>query len=140
MKKGRTSNGLIAVVLATVIAFSTAVASQPVVSKNSAVDWKKAETNYIAALTCENLGVRQSAANYLAEYRLKGAVEPLIQLLQTDKMESMRMAAALALVSLGGSNAMAAVGDAALYDGSDKVSKFCESLLEASSNKFSALE
>jgi HEAT repeat protein len=139
MKKGLTIYGLMTVVVATVIAFTSAVASQPVVSKSPTTDWKKAESNYIVALACDNLGVRQSAANYVAIYRLKGAVEPLILLLKTDKVENMRMAAALALVSLGGSQARAAVEEAALYDGSEKVSKFCESLLEASPNKFSAL-
>jgi HEAT repeat protein len=139
MEKGRTIYGLMTIMVATVIAFTSAVASQPVVSKNPTIDWKKAEANFIVALACGNLGVRQSAANYVAIYRLQGAVEPLIQLLKSDKVESMRMAAALALVSLGGSQARAAVEEAALYDGSDKVSKFCESLLEASANKFSAL-
>jgi HEAT repeat protein len=139
MKKGLTIYGLMAVVVSTVIAFTSAVASQPMLSKSPAVDWKKAEANFIVALACDNLGVRQSAANYVAIYRLTSAVEPLIQLLKTDKVESMRMAAALALVSLGGSPARVAVEEAALYDGSEKVSKFCESLLEASPNKFSAL-
>jgi HEAT repeat protein len=140
MKKGLTIHGFVAVVAATVIAFTSAVASQPVISKNPSIDWKKAEANYIVALNSDNLGIRQSAATYVAEYQLKGAVEPLIQLLKSDKVESMRMAAALALVSFDNGTARAAVEEAALYDGSDKVSKFCQSLLEASPNKFSALE
>ena len=52
----------------------------------------------------------------------------------------MRMAAALALVSFDNGTARAALEEAALYDGSDTVAKFCQALLEASPNKFSALE
>ena len=140
MKKGLTIQGLIAVVVATVIVFASAVASQPVVSRYASVDWKKAEVNYIAGLGSENLGIRQSAASYVAEYQLKGAVEPLIQILKFDKVENARMSAALALVTFDDDRARAAVEEAALYDGSDKVVKFCESLLNASPKKFSVLE
>jgi hypothetical protein len=140
MKKGVPLRGMIVVVAATVIAFSSAFASQPMVSKYGDVDWKKAETNYIAALKSENLGIRQSAASYVAEYQLKGAIEPLIQVLKTDKVESARMSAALSLIILDGVQARAAVEEAALYDGSEKVVKFCESLLKASPQKFSLLE
>ena len=140
MKKGMTIHGLVAVMVATVIAFTAAVASQPVIAKNPNVDWKKAEANYVSCLASENLGIRQSAANYVAEYQLKGAIEPLITVLKADKVESARMSAALALVSLGDSRARAAVEEASLYDGSEKVAKFCECLLDASAKKLSALE
>ena len=140
MKKGLNTRGLIAVMVATVIAFTAAVASQPAVTKNPSVDWKKAEANYVSCLASENLGIRQSAANYVAEYQLKGAIEPLIALLRADKVESVRMSAALALVTLGDSRGRDAVEDASLYDGSEKVAKFCECLLDASSKKISALE
>ena len=140
MEKGLTTQRLIMVAAAAVMACASAVASQPMVSKYDDVDWKKAETNYIAALNSDNLGIRQSAASYVAEYQLKGAMEPLIQILKSDKVESARMSAALALVTLGDVRARAAVEEAALYDGSDKVIKFCQSLLNASPQKFSALQ
>ncbi len=140
MEKGLTFQKLIAVVTLSMVAFTAAVASQPVVSKNPSVDWKKAEANYIAGLTSDNLGIRQSAANFIAQYQLKGAVEPLIEILKSDKVESARMSAALALVTLEEGRARAAVEEAALYDGSDKVAKFCESLLSASPRKYSSLE
>jgi len=139
MEKGLNSQRLIMVAAAAVMAFASAVASQPMISKYGGVDWKKAEANYIAALNSDNLGIEQSAANYVAEYQLKGAVEPLIQILKSDKVESARMSAALALVTLADGRARAAVEEAALYDGSDKVVKFCESLLKASPQRFSAL-
>jgi HEAT repeat protein len=140
MEKGLARKRLITVAAAAVMAFGSAVASQPMNSRFGEVDWKKAETNYIAALRSDNLGVKQSAAGYVAEYELKGAVEPLIQILRSDKVERARMSAALALVTLGDLQGRAAVEEAALYDGSDKVVKFCESLLNASPEKFSALE
>jgi HEAT repeat protein len=140
MKKGLTFQKLLAVVTASVVLFAAAVASQPVVSKYQSVDWKKAEANYIAALASDNLGIKQSAAIYIGEYQLKGAVVPLIEILKSDKVEKARMSAALALVTLDDNRARAAVEEAALYDGSDKVAKFCESLLNASPKKFSALE
>ena len=140
MKKGLIAPSLTAIAAALFIAFSSAVASQPSVSRYDNVDWKKAEVNYVAALKSDNIGIRQSAASYVAEYQLQGAVEPLIQILKFDKVESARMSAALALITLNDPRGRAAVEDAALYDGSDKVVKFCESLLNASPDKFSALE
>ena len=115
----------------------TAFATTPKSSNNSKVDWQKAEKNYMAALSSENIGLRQSATNYLAEYRLTGAVQPLIEVLQNDKVEQLRMAAALALVQLGNKEGIDAVKDAAIYDGSDKVAKFCEQLVNASSQELS---
>jgi len=140
MKKGLTFQKLFSVMAASVVLFTAAVASQPVVSSNQSVDWKKAEANYISCLSSDNLGIMKSAASFIGEYQLKGAVEPLISVLKTDKVEDARMSAALALITLDDSRARAAVEEAALYDGSDKVAKFCESLLTATPKKFSSLE
>jgi HEAT repeat protein len=139
MAKGTKIQGMIAVVAATVMLFASAVASQPVNTKYPNVDWNKAEANYVSNLASDNLGIRQSAVNYLAEYQLKGALQPLIEVLKSDKVESVRMAAALALVTLGEDRGRKAVEEAAVYDGSDKVAKFCESLLDASPQKYSSL-
>lgn len=140
MRKGLTFRNLLAIVVASVLLFVAAVASQPVVSTNQSVDWKKAEANYISCLTSDNLGIKQSAATFISEYHLKGAVESLIEVLKSDKIERVRMSAALALITLDDSRARSAVEEAALYDGSDKVARFCESLLNASPQKFSALQ
>ena len=140
MEKGLTTQRLITVAAAAVMVFTSAVASQPMVSRYGDVDWKKAEANYIAALSSDNLGIRQSAASYVAEYQLKGAMAPLIQILKSDKVESARMSAALALVTLDDVRGRAAVEESALYDGSDKVVKFCQSLLNALPEKLGALQ
>ena len=140
MEKGTMKRRLIAVVAAAVMVCASALASQPMVSRYGEVDWNKAQLNYVAALTSDNLGIRQSAASFLAEYQLKGGIEPLIHVLKTDKVESARMSAALALITLDDARGRAAVEEASLYDGSDKVVKFCESLLKASPQKFSLLQ
>ena len=140
MKKGLTVQKLLAVTAASVLLFATALASQPMDTKYAAVDWNKAVANYVAGLKSANLGVTQSAAGFIAEYQLKDAIQPLIEVLKSDKVEQARMSAALALVSLDDPTARAAVQEAALYDGSEKVAKFCESLLNASPQGFSALQ
>ena len=128
----KTSKWVFATVLMISIAV-TAFAKSPA-SVKSNIDWEKAQKNYITALNSDNFGVRRSAANYLGEYKLKGAVQDLIVLLQTDKVENGRMAAALALVQIGEKEGIKAVEEASIYDGSEKVAKFCEHLLNASSN------
>lgn len=102
------------------------------------VDWKRAELNYIAGLSSDNTGVRRNSAAFLGEYRLTNAVEPLINVLKHDKVESVRMASALALVLINTSEARAAVEESSVYDGSDKVAKFCQSLLTTESGSMSA--
>lgn len=121
----------------TLIFALTASATTPKGTEHSKVDWQKAEKNYLVALASSNVGLRHSAANYLAEYRLKGAVQPLIEILQNDKVEQLRMAAALALVQLGNKEGVEAVKDASLYDGSEKVAKFCERLISETSQELS---
>jgi len=126
----KTSKFTLAVLLMTSIAITAFAQSSA--AANNTIDWQKAEKNYLKALGSENLGVRQSAATYVGEYRLKGAVQPLITILQTDKVENSRMTAALALVHIGEKEGIKAVEDASLYDGSEKVARFCEQLLKAS--------
>ena len=120
-----------------ILSFSvTAFASSPV---SSSVNWQKAEQNYIASLYSDNVGVRTSAAGFIGEYRLKGATQDLITILQTDKVERNRMAAAKSLVQIGEQDAIDAVKEAVIYDGSTTVSQYCKQLLETtqSSNDMS---
>ncbi len=120
-----------------ILSFSvTAFASSPV---SSSVNWQKAEQNYIASLYSDNVGVRTSAAGFIGEYRLKGATQDLITILQTDKVERNRMAAAKSLVQIGEKDAMEAVKEAVIYDGSTTVAQYCKQLLETaqSSNDMS---
>lgn len=75
--------------------------------------------------------MRQCVINQIAKYRLHEAVEPLITILQKDSVESVRKAAALTLILLGDGRGRDAVEKASLYDGSDKVARFCAELLNA---------
>lgn len=113
--------------------FATEAAPKEIYTSN--VNWERVEKSYIFALNADNIGVRQSAAGYLAEYKLSGGIEPLITILRNDKVESVRMSAALALITIGTVEARKAVEESSLYDGSEKVAKFCESLLTASTEK-----
>jgi HEAT repeats len=96
---------------------------------STSVNWRIAEKNYIADLSSNNTGIRLSAANHIGEYKLDGAVGPLMAMLKTDTHEQVRMAAALALIRLNDERGRKAVEEASLYDGSDKVAQFCRSLL-----------
>ncbi len=136
MKNNKTK--IYTIFLLAVFAVSAVFAKSPALRVDvSRVDWNKAEQNYIAGLLSENAGLRQSAAGFLGEYKLKGAIQPLISVLQSDKLEQIRMSAALALITIGTAEARQAVMDASIYDGSEKVAKFCESLLNASNQKIS---
>jgi HEAT repeat protein len=123
-------------ILTMIFAFS-ALAATPKTVQSSKVNWTTAEKNYIAALASENIGLRNSAANYIAEYRLSGAVQSLIERLREDKVEQVRMATALALIQLGDNDGIIAVKEAAIYDGSEKVAKFCEQLLNSTAQELS---
>jgi hypothetical protein len=127
--------GVSLIALASIMLTFTAFAAAPSSSKAYEVNWKQAESNYITALQSDNIGVRQSAVQLVARYRLAGTSNQLVSILKTDKHETTRMAAAYALVVIGTDEAMDAVQDAALYDGSDRVSKFCDALLDVSNRK-----
>lgn len=123
-------------ILSLIVALS-AFSTTPKTIQHLKVNWNIAEKNYIAALCSDNVGLRNSAATFIAEYRLTGAVKPLIERLREDKVEQVRMASALALIQLGNSDGIAAVKEAAIYDGSEKVAKFCEQLLNSTSEELS---
>ena len=126
----------ILVVLTLVLSIG-AFASDPKAKDISAIDWNKAEVNYKAALNSTNFGVRTSAAAHIGEYRLSGAVRDLVAILRTDKIEKIRMAAASALMKIGSVEAKSAVKEASIYDGSDKVAKYCEELIKEEIKDFS---
>jgi hypothetical protein len=90
-----------------------------------------AEKNYIIALRTGNEGAKVSAAGFIAGYRLMGGVAELINTLKSDPSESVRISAALALVMLDEPTGREAVNEASMYDGSDRVAQFCDTLLKA---------
>ncbi len=116
---------------------SAAFAKHP--EKNSAkqIDWRSVEKNYLHALSSDNIGIRNSAIAYIARYRLTGASESLITVLRSDKVEQLRMSAASALMQLGNEAGVQAVREATVYDGSEKVSRYCEQLINGNASTVS---
>jgi hypothetical protein len=105
---------------------------------NAYADIKKmltAEKNYIHALKIGNEGVKISAAGYLADYRMTGSVPALVEVLHSDKVENVRISAALSLIMLDDKEGRQAVEESSLYDGSDRVARFCEALLQVHDKK-----
>jgi hypothetical protein len=131
----RTHRSFFIAVIAIVAAASSFAADRSQPSYASAKKWHTAERNYIQALKTGNEGAKVSAAGFIADYRLTGAVPALIEALRSDKTETVRISAALALIMLDVKEGREAVGESALYDGSDRVAKFCESLLKAHAEK-----
>lgn len=120
-----------------IAAGSVTMAAVPKGSQSAQVNWQKAEQNYVAGLQSGNTGVRHSAATFIAEYQLTGAESKLISLLQNDKVEQVRMTAAAALIKIGNEAGRKAVEDAVVYDGSEKVARFCEELIKTASHDLS---
>jgi hypothetical protein len=121
----------LAIAVIATLAATALFAADRTMPRTDQINWKAAEKNYVLALQTGNDGSKISAARLMADYRLKGGAEALITSLKTDPSEAVRMSAALALVMLDVKEGRDAVADAALYDGSDRVAKFCDALLEA---------
>jgi hypothetical protein len=119
----------IAIAVIAIFSASPASAAGRTVPGWSATHWTAAEKNYIHALSCECDGVRISAAEFLGRYQMTESVTPLIEMLHKDKSEQARKAAALSLIMLNVEEGVKAVEEASLYDGSDKVTAFCQHLL-----------
>jgi len=88
-----------AIVLTFVLANFAVAQTQP-------VNDKEYNDYLINALQDENAGIRASAAQLLGERKVEDAVDPLIQLMKTDKNHSARILAALALYNIGDKKAL----------------------------------
>ncbi len=58
------------------------------------------EKNYLNGLSSDNLGIRKSAAFFLGEMKSSKAVVPLMNILRTEKDESLRIMAAWSLIKI----------------------------------------
>jgi len=126
-------------IIVTVMVILTTMSAQSEPTAATSVKWQRGEKNYIVALQSENPGVRQSAAFHVGEYKLRGAVQPLVTLLKNDSVDEVRMAAAFALIQLDDEQGRQAVVEASLRDGSDQVAQFCKTLLNVTSSRDSAM-
>ncbi len=118
--------------LAVLLGVSFLAASAPKNSSNDTVDWTKAEEAYKANLKSENNGVAASAAGFIRKYKLTGAVEELKTLLTKDNADNVKMAAALSLVSIGGTEGRTAVENAMKKEETEIVTEFYRSILHTS--------
>lgn len=70
----------------------------------------------INSLKDQNIGIRCSAANLLAERKVVSAVEPLEKMLTSEKNPSARIVAAMALFQIGDDRALPSLKKAAKQD------------------------
>ncbi|MEW5799555.1 MAG: hypothetical protein AB1728_11180 [Bacteroidota bacterium] len=116
------------VVLA-LLAVSFAVAEMP--EGNAAVNWKKAEQNYIVGLKSDNSGVQASSASYIRKYNLTGAIDELKALLEKNNADNVKMSAALALVRIGGEDGRKAVDEALQKEENEIIAEFYRTILNS---------
>jgi hypothetical protein len=89
-------------------------------------DVQAIEENLLNGLTSENYGLRTSTAYFLGEYKSSKSVVPLMKMLHSEKDESGRILAALALIKIGDSRGVYAVKQAAKFDDSKRVQRLCK--------------
>ncbi|MFZ5519155.1 MAG: HEAT repeat domain-containing protein [Candidatus Zhuqueibacterota bacterium] len=77
---------------------------------------KEYDQYLINSLQDENAGIRTSAAQLLGERKVENAVDPLIQLMRSDKCHSVRIIAALALYKIGDKRALPDIKNLAKTD------------------------
>jgi hypothetical protein len=116
-------------VIAMVVGTSTLTANQ--VKVLTFQEQQKAIAGYRYALQSSNAGVRLSAINYVHRYHLSALTNELIRILKEDSMETVRFAAALALVDIGGKDGRDAVAEAMYDESSPRLAEFCKCLLSS---------
>jgi len=94
-------------------------------TKTAAKDINQIEENLLNGLASENYGLRTSTAYFLGEYKTAKSVIPLMKMLHSEKDESGRILAALALIKIGDSRGVYAVKQAAKFDDSKRVQRLC---------------
>ncbi len=119
------------VLFAVLIGSTFIFAATPESTSISSVNWEKAELNYKAGLKSNNNGLKVSSALYVRKYNLTGAVEELKALLQKDNAETVKMAGALALVTIGGTEGLTSIQNALQTEESVIVSEFYQSILNS---------
>ena len=117
------------VMLAVLLGISFVFAATPESTATTTVNWTKAELNYKACLKSHNNGVKVSAANYIRKYNLTGALEELKTLLTAENAEHVKMAGALALLSVGGNDGRIAILNALKIEENEIVATFYKSIL-----------
>jgi len=82
---------------------------------------KEYDQYLIKSLQDDNVGIRSSAAQLLGERKVEGAVEPLVDILKTEKNPSTRIVVAMALYQIGDQKALPVLKKVAANDKSKTV-------------------
>jgi hypothetical protein len=91
----------------------------------------KAIIGYRYSLTSDNPGVRQWSVIYCHRYHLAELTTDLVTVLFNDPYEEVRIAAAVALIDIGGDEGRKAVATASKSTEFTKLARFCSTLLES---------
>lgn len=119
--------------LALLLLSFTAVSAAGEDHKDSAAknNYESIEANYLAGLKSDNCGLRNSSAYFLGEIKSQKAVIPLMKILRNDKMECLRIYAALALVKIGDERGVFLVKQTAVFDDSERIANLCDKFYRA---------
>lgn len=123
--------------LIAVLAVSFGAAAAPKETKNDEA-WQKAKQTYIQLLSFQNAGVRASAANFIRKYDIVEAKEALKEALACDNCETVKFAAALALIHVSGDEGLTIIKEAMATEENEMVVAFYRSLLGVTEESESA--
>jgi HEAT repeat protein len=111
-----------------IVAVSFGAAAAPKETKNDEA-WQKAKQTYIELLSYNNAGVRASAANYIRKYDIVEAKDALKEALACDNCETVKIAAALALIHVAGDEGLTIIKEAMATEENEMVTAFYRSVL-----------
>jgi HEAT repeat protein len=132
MKKALTFRAMVALLAIIFVASSFGYAKELDRSSLSNKQKSKAVIGYRYSLSHENPAVRHWTVNYIQRYELSELTPELIDVLNHDENQSVRYAAAVALVSVGGKDGREAVQKVAQSKLTPRLAEFCENLLVSS--------
>ncbi|MFH0734841.1 MAG: HEAT repeat domain-containing protein [bacterium] len=112
------------VVFLLIISFSITSAHPFTAAKRNA----NIETNLIKNLDSEIEGLKVSSIQVLGDLKLESSVIPLQQILNNDKNESARIAAALSLYKIGDLRGIFTIKQTIRFDESKRVREICKNI------------
>jgi len=101
---------------------------------NTTTNYTLIESNYLAGLTSDNCGLRNSCAFFLGEMKSEKAVLPLMKLLRCATKDCTRIYAALSLIKIGDPRGVYLVKRTAIFDDNDRVKRICTQFYNAFQN------
>ncbi|MCF8240489.1 MAG: hypothetical protein K9J16_03820 [Melioribacteraceae bacterium] len=99
--------------------------------KSSTLTKEIIEANYLAGLSSDNCGLRNSCAYFLGEMKSEKAVIPLMKMLRTNDNVCARLVAALALIKIGDERGVYLVKRTGELDDDQRLARMCEQFYKA---------